>query len=72
MELVESSFKSKCVHYAVRLVNNERKVRLSGGTPWRYDGKASCVSKQIVILVLETTLDDEHPYNKFEDFVTRV
>ncbi len=22
--------------------------RLSGGTPWRYDGKAACMSKQTV------------------------
>ncbi len=25
--------------------------RLSGGTPWRYDGKASCMSKQAVTLL---------------------
>ncbi len=25
--------------------------RLSGGTPWRYDGKASCMSKQSVTLL---------------------
>ncbi len=36
-----------------------------------WDGKASCMSKQTVILVLETRLDDEHPYNKFENFITR-
>ncbi len=63
---------SKGVSYAVRLVDKERKVRLSGGKLWRYDVKASCMSKQIVILVFETSLDDEHPYNKFEDFVPRV
>ncbi len=57
--------KSKGVNYAVREVDNERKIHLRGGTPWRYDGKASCMSKQTVILVLETSLDDEHPYNKF-------
>ncbi len=33
--------------------------RLNGKTPWRYDGKASCMSKQIVILVLGTSLGDE-------------
>ncbi len=65
MELVESSFKSKGVNYAVREVDSERKIHLSGGTPWRYDGKASCMSKQTVILVLEVSLGDEHPYNKF-------
>ncbi len=57
---------SKGASYAVRLVDNERKVRLSCGKLWRYDVKASCMSKQIVILVFESSLDDEHPYNKFE------
>ncbi len=37
--------------------------RLSGKTPLRYDGKASCMSKQSVTLVLETSLDDKRPYN---------
>ncbi len=38
--------------------------RLRGGTPWRYDGNASCMSEQTVILVLETSLGDERPNNK--------
>ncbi len=31
--------------------NEKMHDRLRGGTPWRYDGKASCMSKQIVTLL---------------------
>ncbi len=44
----------KCVSISgVSALSNIVRARLSGGTPWRYDGKASCMSKQTVILVLE-------------------
>ncbi len=48
--------------------NKQMHDRLRGGTPWRYDGKASCMSKQIVINCYtgfgDHLKDDEHPSNK--------
>ncbi len=42
--------------------------RLRGGTPWRYDGKASCMSKLLPGYTGfgDQLKDDEHPYKKYK------
>ncbi len=50
-----------------------RGIDLGVETPWRHDGKPSCMSKQTVTLVYwfwRWLKGDQRPYNKLLDFMT--